>query len=64
MNAQHLLINHRRYGQEVKDISAELPDLSRSKLLQALVVETIHLSNHAALVVTAYQRNMLWVLDS
>jgi len=46
-------------GQVVKDLSAVLPGVGAGVLLLALVVEAVHLSDLARLVVATQQRDLL-----
>lgn len=59
VEAQDRLVNERGQRQAVKDLCAVAPDIDASVLAQALVIETIRLSDLAALVVAADQRNLV-----
>ncbi len=53
MKAEDVALDDSREGQEVKERREVLPDVGVAILTQALVIETIHLSDLLGLVVTA-----------
>jgi len=63
MNAKYFPINNRREGQEIKDAAAHPPDIRRSILGQALLVESVGPCGTAALVVAPQQAHLAGMSD-
>lgn len=59
MYTENLAINDSRQGEEVKDLTAGLPDRGVSVFLLAFLVKSIYLSNLTRFVVAADQSNLV-----
>lgn len=57
MHAENLVINDGRQTEVVEDFRAVSPNVDGAILLEALIIETVHLSDLAGLVVSADQGN-------
>lgn len=57
MHAEHLVINDGRQTEVVEDFRAVSPNVDGAILLEALIIETVHLSDLAGFVVSADQGN-------
>lgn len=55
MDAEDLIVNDSRYGEEVEDLSKSSPDVERSILFDALVVKSVDLSDESGLMVASEQ---------
>ena len=55
MNAEDLIVDDSCYGEEVEDLSKGSPDVERSILFDALVVESVDLGDESGLVVASEQ---------
>ena len=53
MDAEDLIVNDSRYGEKVEDLSKSSPDVERSILFDALVVESVNLGDESGLVVAS-----------
>lgn len=63
MYTEDTIVNDGRQTQIVKDLTTVSPDIGRSKLLEALVVESIDLCNLSRFVVATNESNPVWVSD-
>ena len=63
MNAENFVINNCGQRKVVEDLSAVAPDVDRTVLAKAFIIEAINLGNLTGLVVTANQRDSLRVAD-
>ena len=63
MHTEDLIINYGSKSQIVKNVSAISPNVYRAILSEAFVIETIHLGDLSALVVSSDQSDSFWVSD-
>mmetsp|Transcript_24322 Transcript_24322/g.77061 ORF Transcript_24322/g.77061 Transcript_24322/m.77061 type:complete len:332 (+) Transcript_24322:206-1201(+) len=63
VHAQHRVVHHCGKAEAVEHVDARSPDGRVTVLLEALVVEAVHLRDLSALVVASDQRDALWVPD-
>jgi hypothetical protein len=61
MNTEDPIFNDGRQTQVVKDLGAVTPDIDRTVFLEALIVESIDLSDLSAFVVTTNQRDTIGI---
>lgn len=61
VDTEDLIVDDGRQTQIVEDLSAVSPHVYRAILLQALIVESIHLSNLSRLMVSTNQGNAIGV---
>jgi hypothetical protein len=60
---QHLAVDDGAQRHEIEDLAASLPHRGTAVLLETFLVEPVNLSNLAGFVVTAYQRNSVWISE-
>lgn len=63
MHTEDFIINDSSESQVVKDICAVPPHIDATILPQALVVESVDLSNLPTLVIPSNQSDSFWVSD-
>lgn len=63
MNTENFVVDNGGEGQVVKDVGAVSPHIDRAILSEALVIESIHLSDLSTLVISSDKSNSLWVSD-
>jgi len=63
MHTEDLIINYCSKSEIVKNVCAVSPDVYRAILSEALIVETIHLSDLSAFMISSDQRDSFRVSD-
>ena len=63
MKAENTVLNHSCKGKVIKESGEVLPHICVSIFSQALIIETIHLGNLLAFVVSTKDGNTIWVTN-
>ena len=61
MNTEYFVLNECRKREKIENFCAVAPDINRTVLSKAFIVEAVHLCDLTGFVVTTNKRNSIWI---